>query len=425
MNIPLRRIEASSADPVIDVRFPTDDDWLDPAELAALTPATLRARTMELKPMIAARARDTELARRPLDAVWNALRRTGIFYHFVPKRYGGLEFGFEALLDIMLPIAEACASTGWVSTFCVEHNYIFAQFPRQAQDEVFASQPYIIAPGTASPPGKAVKVPGGYRISGRWKWGSGVMNADWIMAQAAVVGPEGQAGPPEMLYAVFPAREVEVTDTWHMAGMAGTGSNDFAVTDLFVPEHRLLPFAHFINCDGPGALSQENPMYRAPIVPFTSTTTTIPALGAARAAVDFYRDRLPERLVLGTQTKMMDKQGAQLRLARGDLLARNAEMLVRDSCRTMQESTVRGDTMDDVWRRRVRAQNTYAVSLCRDAIQIVTEASGAGAQSLDVPIQRYQRDCNMVLGHALYDADASNEQYGRALLGLAPNSPMF
>jgi 3-hydroxy-9,10-secoandrosta-1,3,5(10)-triene-9,17-dione monooxygenase len=413
------------AAPAISIHFPDPADYLSQEEVSSLTPAILRERTEALKPMIAARARDTELARRPLDDVWSALRRTGIFYHFVPRAYGGLEFGMQDLLDVMLPVAEACASTGWVATFCVEHMYIFTQFSKEAQDEIYAQAPYILFPGLNGPPGRARKAPGGYIVNAHWKWGSGVMNADWVMGQC-FIEENGEIGsPPNSANFMLSARDVTVLDTWHMAGMCGTGSNDIVIQDVFVPEHRVLAAKDFLNSTGPGTQIHTNPLYRIPIVPFTSITSMVPALGAARAAVDRYRRNSLDRVVVGGTQKSMDRPAVQLRLSRADILARTAEMLVREACDAMTEACERGDQQDSALRRRIRAQNAYAMTLCRDAITLVMAGSGAGAHSLDNPLQRYQRDVNMVSGHALYDIDLADEAHGRALFGLEPNSPIW
>src|SRR3546814_113442 len=139
-----------------DRRIPKEKDWLSREELAALTPEELVRRTTALKPLVATHAAECEALRRPVDAVWNAIRKTGVFYHFVPRRYGGLEFDIDSFIDAMLPIAEGCASTGWVTAFCVEHNWMLAQFPETLQDETFGGDfPYIIAPGATNPPGVA------------------------------------------------------------------------------------------------------------------------------------------------------------------------------------------------------------------------------------------------------------------------------
>ena len=411
--------------PVIDIHYPDPADYLSKEEVAGLTPEILQQRTEALKPMIAGKARETELARRPLDDVWAALRRTGIFYHFVPKVYGGLELGMQELLDIMLPVTEACGSTGWVATFCVEHMFIFTQFSKEAQDEIYAKTPYILFPGLMGPPGKARKVPGGYRVTAHWKWGSGVMNADWVMGQAFIEENGAISTPPHSANFLIPASEVTVLDTWHMSGMCGTGSNDIVATDIFVPEHRILEGTHFLNSNGPGTEIHSNPLYRIPIVPFTSITTMIPALGAARAAVARYSGNSLERTVVGSQIKSKDRPAVQIRLSRADVMARTAEMIVRDGCDTIMEAVRKGDSGNSVIRRQIRAQNAYAMTLCRDAITSVMEGSGAGAHALENPLQRFQRDVSMVSGHALYDVDLANEAHGRGLLGLEPNSPIW
>jgi 3-hydroxy-9,10-secoandrosta-1,3,5(10)-triene-9,17-dione monooxygenase len=414
-----------SEPPTIDIHFPAHNDWLSAEELAGLTPSILRDRMLALKPAIAARARETELARRPLEENWNALRKSGIFYHFVPKRYGGLEFGFEELLDIILPLGEACASTAWVAGFCMEHIYFLAHFPVEAQDEIFKTHPYIIAPAVNAPPGKARRVAGGYSVTGRWSWASGVMNSDWIITMAMVEKPDDSAGPPEMILVIFPSTDAIVYDVWHMSGMCGTGSNDFSVTDVFIPEHRTVSAGEFFTGNGKGTLSHENPMYHVPLFIFSSLMTMIPALGAAREAVACYTARLKGRVVQATQIKMMDQPASQVRLSEAELLVHEAELLLRDVCRSMMDYVRRGDQTDPDWRRRIRAQCTRSMALCNESINLIMHGAGASARALSNPLQRYQRDINTVLGHAIYDPDISNEAHGRGLLGLPPNYMVF
>ena len=160
-------------------------------------------------------ATQTERLRRPDTGVWNKIRESGVFYHFVPKRYGGLEFDIDSFIDAMLPLSEGCSSTGWVASFCVEHNWMLAQFPEQAQSEIFGEFPYIIAPGVTQPPGKAVRVKGGYRLTGHWKWGTGVMNADWVLASG--IDPEG-GNPPEVLFFAMPVEDIKIL-VWCVDGM--------------------------------------------------------------------------------------------------------------------------------------------------------------------------------------------------------------
>jgi len=397
------------------------DDWLSRAELDALTPAALTERTRALKPLLAAHAREAEACRHPVDAAWNAIRRTGAFYHLVPRRYGGLEFGVDAFIDAMLPLGEACASTGWVAAFCVEHNWMLAQFPKEAQDEIFGASPYVIAPGVTTPPGRVTRAKGGYRLTGQWKWGTGVMHADWVLAAGALLE---DGAPPKVMFFAVPVGEVRILDTWHVDGMIGTGSNDIAIDDVFVPEHRTLDMALMREGATPGAQLHDNPIYRMPMLPFLALTAAIPAIGAARAAVAFFRDRLRQRPVFGSDLKQADKPAAQMRLAMADMHARNAEMLVRDVGHKVL--ALGADRRAHIVEERIglRLQIAYAVDLCRTAIRLVSEASGAGAHFTDNPLQRALRDINVMASHVVYDLDAATEAQGRALVGLPPNSAL-
>src|SRR5215475_3909309 len=146
--------DQTSSMPLADRQLPTGNDWLSGEQLGVITTDELVRRTVGLKSLLAANSREAERIRRPVDAVWDALRASGIFYHFVPKMYGGLEFGVDAFIDAMLPLAEGCSSTAWVASFCVEHNWMLAHFSKELQDETFgAGFPDIIAPGVTFPSG--------------------------------------------------------------------------------------------------------------------------------------------------------------------------------------------------------------------------------------------------------------------------------
>lgn len=413
----------AEAEHFADRRIPAGGDWLPRAELDALTPEELVRRTTALKPLVAAHALECEQLRRPVDAVWNAIRKTGCFYHFVPKRYGGLEFDIDSFIDAMLPIAEGCGSTGWVTAFCVEHNWMLAQFPEKFQDETFGGDfPYIIAPGATNPPGVAEPVEGGYRLSGVWKWGTGVMHADWVLLVGMVPGES----PPRQLFLGLPAADVEVLDTWDVAGMAGTGSNDIRCRDIFVPEHRVMDMGEMRNGCAPGAtIHAHNPVYRMPMTPFLAITAAIAAVGVARSAIDHFKERIGVRTLLGTTTKQIEKPAAHMRLGEAAAMTETAEMILREVGRrnvalAAQEGLVRNED-----RIALRAQVALAMDMCRRAIRLVVEGAGSSAHMTSSPLQRALRDINVMASHVVYDFDAATELHGRALIGLGPNSPVF
>jgi 3-hydroxy-9,10-secoandrosta-1,3,5(10)-triene-9,17-dione monooxygenase len=411
---------AGTQQPRLEIDYPDDTGWMSSAELAALTPQEVLARIRALKPQIAASAAETERTRRPVLSVWNALRRTGAFYHFVPKRYGGLEFDVESFLDIMLEIGEACASTCWTATFTIDHNWLAAHFSEQAQNEFFAGGRYMSAPGTSNPMGKAVRVPGGFRLNGHYRFGSGVMNADWVFAMGLVEDED----PPSPRWFAIPAREVVVLDTWHVDGLAGTGSNDFLVRDAFVPEHRALVWADVWSCNSPGSKLHDNPMYRMPPVQFLAFCTSITPVAAVRGMIKLHRERLTAGKVRwGESVNQRDKSSAQVRIARADLLNHSAELNLRDIARTLLRLGGEG-APDDLTRTRLIAQCAMATSLAHEAATMLARGSGASIHALSNPLQRFIRDVNVATSHQLHEFDEVGEQYGRLLFGLEPTSPM-
>ena len=191
-----------------------------------------------LGPLLKAHAVTAEQQRKPVDEVMQAIEATGAYRWFVPKKYGGFEFSLTGFMEVGLTLGAACTSHAWVTTFCMEHNWLLSLFPQAAQDDLFGSHPYIIAPGALAPKGKAVPVDGGFRITGQWQWGTGVMHANWVMV-GAMSPVEGRDAPMLAMY-LLPIDEVEVLDTWYVQGMVGTGSNDIVVNDVFVPAHRCI-----------------------------------------------------------------------------------------------------------------------------------------------------------------------------------------
>ncbi len=404
-----------------DRRIPAGDDFLSREEVAGLTPAELVRRVRALQPLILSRASEAEKLRRPDDEVWSALRASGIFYMLIPKRFGGLEADFDSFIDVGLAIAEADASTAWTATFCIEHNWMLAKWPVEVQDELWnGKNPYVIAPYTANPPGRAVPVEGGYRVSAHWKWGTGCMHADWVIGLALL---EQEGGEPVPLSVVVPASEVEVHDTWYMSGMAGTGSNDIVFNDVFVPEHHT---ARDIFGGGDATrMVHDNPMYSVPLLPFLGMSAAIPVIGATRAMVKIYQDRVKSQMRTFSTSVSMDKPQTQGRLARADLMARAAEIMLRDAARRLMVWGVLPAAEKLAERLAIRAQLAQAVTMCRDTAMLLVEGAGTTAHVSGSHFNRAMRDIITLSTHLVFEYDTSMEQHGRALVGLEPNSRMI
>lgn len=408
---------------VLDPHAPGETGWLSRREVAALTPEIVRERIRVLKPMITEYATESERLRYPHPRVWEAIRATGFFYHFVPKMYGGCEFGPEDFFLTANVISEACASTGWAATFLVEHNWVAALFPKEAQDKFFAGGRYMMAPLVSTPPVLATPVAGGYRVTGQWKWGSGVMHSNWCMGMAMI--PPTDNGPPKMITVVLPMSEVTVLDTWFSSGLAATGSHDIAVDDKFVPDHMAVFNSDLAMGTTPGAKIHANPVYRMPSTAFLSLVTSSPTIGAARGAVEIFRERLKIRKITGTQTIVGEKPNYQAMLGKADAMVRTAELLLQTLTREVFNRAANGQNVDIAGRMASTAQNAYASRIARDAIRLILDHSGSSVYMQSDPLQRIGRDANVACGHLIQDYEILAEQHGRSLLGMPAITPFF
>ena len=170
----------------------------------------------------------------------------------MPKHFGGYEIDLETFVDIGLVVSEACASTGWVTTFYMEHNWALVRFSDALQAEIFGRQPYILAPGGVGPTGLAKPVDGGYELTGRWKFGTGIVHADWVLLSGHI-DSEDEPLPRTFL---LPREHVGSPDTWHVDGMSATGSHDMVVDAVYVPgSHVSLPVPSFAHAAPSGSPS--------------------------------------------------------------------------------------------------------------------------------------------------------------------------
>ncbi|HVM78639.1 MAG TPA: acyl-CoA dehydrogenase family protein, partial [Stellaceae bacterium] len=196
------------------------------------TIAAYRARAEELVPLLRERAQKTETLRRIPDETIAELHQAGLFRIHQPVRVRGGELPFRAIVELVAVIARGCASTAWVLANLVSHHWMLGYFDPKAQDEIWSADPNaLIGSAVIFNCGKAKRVPGGYRVSGRWPFSSGVHPSSWLIMGATV---EGEADSARMF--LVRQSDIRILDTWHVMGLAGTGSEDVTMEDVFVPE---------------------------------------------------------------------------------------------------------------------------------------------------------------------------------------------
>jgi alkylation response protein AidB-like acyl-CoA dehydrogenase len=366
----------------------------------------LRERVQAVIPLIASRAAEAEQQRRPADDVIEALKRTGVFRSFVPHRYGGYEIDLDLFIDIGADVSEACPSTGWITTFYMEHNWLLGMFDEQLQGEIFSAQPYILAPGTVNPSGEAIRRDDHYELTGRWQFGTGIVHADWTLLSGRIVDDDSPL--PRMF--LVPVDEVEVKDTWHVDGMVATGSHDIVARSVKVPFRRVSSVALGVSDPTAGYLR------RIPVLPFLALTAGIPAIGCARRSVQLFRTRMKDRVLFGSTKRQGETSAGQTRLGNVTVRAAMAESTMRTVAREIA-AHARGDIdLATTEHARLRLTLAHVVRQCRDVVRDVLEASGAGAHFLDNELQRIHRDVHMIAAHTVFDVDAVALELGRALL---------
>ncbi|HET6470752.1 MAG TPA: hypothetical protein VFG38_02875 [Pseudomonadales bacterium] len=393
----------------------TTQEWRA-ARVSTLPLDGLLDRVRAIVPLVASRARSAERERKPDDDVIDALKATGVFRSFVPKKFGGYEIGLDLFVDIGVAVAEACPSTGWITTFYMEHNWLLGFFDDELQAQIFGNQPYILAPGSVNPlAGQAVPKNGGYELSGHWKFATGIVHADWVLLSAMVPAEDK---PVQRMCLVRPS-DVVVRDTWHVDGMIATGSRDIVVDALFVPERQLsLPTPPAV-----GAGDKATYLMRLPVPPFLSLTAAIPALGAARRAVQLYRELIEARVLFATQKPQSQRASAQIRLATAIADARAAEVVLRAAAASIERHARGESRLTSVDQLELRLTIAHVVRDCRRILQHVMEGSGASAHYLDHELQRINRDVQMMSAHTVFDCDLAAEQAGRARL--ESDAPLF
>ncbi len=385
-----------------------------PAPVLRLEQAIALARAMV--PELAARAAHAEELRRCPDESVRALQGSGLMRALQPRRVGGSELEWVALIDVSSELARGCASTAWNWANWAVHHWMLALWPRQCQDEVWGPDPAVlIASALMFPPGKAVRVAGGYRLSGRWPFSSGVDSSAWNMLGAIVPGAESA----EMRMFVVPRADYRLIDTWHAMGLRGTGSKDVEASDIFVPEHRTLAVDATKGGDvHPGAAANPGALFRIPCFAALPHMLAGIPLGIAQAAHDTFVEGIRGRVSRYSGKSLADMTAVQIKIAEAAACIDTARLVLRHHCERAQAIAESGAVPDLATKATWRRDGAFAAQLCGRAVDIVFHESGAGALYDQHPLQRAFRDVHAANAHISMIWEAQATTYGRVALGL-------
>ncbi len=370
-------------------------------------------------PALQANALGEEKAGRLSDETVAILDEIGVFRISFPLAYGGLSFSTEDQRRIYAAVGKIAGSTGWVSWVTTTHGRWVAMFPERAQDEVYGMDwvgPRISGVLSPNGPGKARRVEGGYMLSGRWPFCSGCRHTAWSILGSMC---EASDGTQDMLLPLVPTGSLEILDDWAVSGMKGTGSNTVQLVDeLFVPEHRVMRIRDASAGKWASAPPVGEVLYLNNFLDYTTILSGSTPLGMAQGALDYFRERLDKRGIVGTDYKVQgDAPVAHFQLAEATAKIDAAERLLSADCQELDCRAAAGEPSDDLFQTRLKFDVAVSVRGCCEAIEILHRASGAGTIHEANPMQRYARDARVATVHAHFNYETCAENYGRALAG--------
>ncbi|MDX5357393.1 MAG: hypothetical protein LPK12_06605 [Rhodobacterales bacterium] len=339
------------------------------------------------------------------------MKKARIFRSSTPARFGGDAMAPHHFLKMVDKIGTVDGSAAWVAAFGSANTYT-AALPVAAQEIMYATGPDQVFAGGLHPVQKAERVDGGWNVSGRWKFASGCMGADWI--GVGILGQRENAGPndaPMVMMAVAPAAEVEIIETWDVSGMQGTGSHDTTVTNKFYPDLWI--------CErgAPGVIDE--PLYRYPAMAYQAQVHAACNLGLARAAIEHAKSVSGAKKINIGFSRLCERGYFLSGIAECEAKLRSARAFFYEAAEAAWDSILKGDPVSLEQTTLMRLSATNAAQVGAEVVQLAWRLAGMGVIAKTNPMQRYMRDAMVVTQHSAV-TDLTIEQAGQVLLGLEP-----
>ena len=390
--------------------------------MAALDRETLLARAEALIPTLRGRVGEAEALRRLPDATIADLVESGLIRATLPARRGGGEVDYRTIMEIVALLARGCASTAWVYCNLASCTFKLALWPARAQDEIWnADRDALLTGNLIFPCGRATRVDGGYRLSGRWPFGSGIDHA----CANFFAGMVTDVTPNEFRLFLVPKAEYMILDTWRASGLRGTGSNDATTEDVFVPDHRTIDAADTRNGEAPGNEVNTGTVYRLPLFAMFFTWVGGTVLGIAEAAVESYVEATRTRVANYSGEALAQYGTIQVKIAEARAAVAAARRIYLGNCDEAMAIAGSGVLPGPEARARYRAEGAYAARLCCQAVDLVVAASGGGGIYDSNPLSRAFRDIHAGSAHITQTWDPNAVTYGRLALGLETDNPLL
>ena len=378
-----------------------------------MTGTDLWQKAEALLPKLRERAKHCEELRRLPDETLRDFHDAQLFRIHQPKRVGGAELEFAAVVTYGALFARACASTAWNWVNFAAHHMMLGMFPPQAQDTIWGrSRDALIASSFVFPAGKSRKVEGGYLLSGRWPFSSGVDPSEWNMLAGLARLDDNL--PPEQRIFLVPRSQYKVIDTWFAGGLRGTGSKDVEMSEAFVPEHMTLAVADTKGGPTPGSAVNPGPLFQLPVFALFPYMLSGVALGVAEGLIEDYKPAAGKM----TGARVAEIQSTQIRLGEATAYAHISRLVQLSNCREAEQQLP-----DLKTKARYRLEGAYAVDWAVRAVDVMFGLYGASGLYESGHVARAFRDAHAVKQHFSFNTDIASTTYGRVALGLSSDNP--
>ena len=379
-----------------------------------------------LEPLIREHTNEAEQARRLPQPVATALAEAGIFRMYTPRTLGGLEVEPLTFYHVVEALARIDGSTAWC-VWIASGNPAFAGagLADEGAEAVFGTDPQGVSAGVVFPCGTAVVEHGGYRVRGRWSYASGCQHCAWVLCCCTVVDGEQmrltERGDPEVRVFYVPMTQVTIVDTWEVSGLAGTGSHDVVIDQVFVPEAYTGLFASGLP---PRSKHFQGVLYRYPFFLASALPLGAIALGIAQGAIEACLELAQTKQPSGATMLLREQPLFHLRLAEAVALVRSARAWLYTAVQHTWEAMQTRGEVAFAERADVLLAGANATRSAAAAVDMVYTAAGGTANYRRSPLQRALRDIHAATQH-ITTAPQQYESAGRMLVGLQPLDPMI
>lgn len=378
----------------------------------------LLATAASLVPLLQDRAAEAEAGARVPQEVSDRLGAAGLYRMLVPEALGGSAAHPRVFSEVLETLARGDAAAAWVVMTGSTTGVLMAYLDDAVAASLLDTEPSAALAGVFAPTAMAVPVDGGYRVSGRWAYGSGSQNAAWIMGGAIVPTEQGPRrladGSLEIRSCFFSADDVTIHDTWKVSGLRGTGSHDLEVSEVFVPAERT-------TCLAQDAPRHDAPLYRFPVFGLLATGVCSVGLGLGRAALELAHTHVKGKTKIGTSKTMADSELVQIELARARGQLNAARAYLHSTLDATWASTADGAPISVPQRAELRLAASHAARTSAAVVDTCYTLCGGRAIWDRNPLSRIFRDVHVMTQHIMV-GNQVDRAVGRIGLGLKTNT---